>query len=116
MEPAMAEERMEEVPQRRRLLASARTAPPRQKEKKGAKERYRHKNEKDPLPRRCREERGPAHRLGCRGFLLADRRLAGGETRRLYAERRARNVVKSELVAELHRGGIAAVLAADADV
>src|SRR5580658_4766908 len=48
--------------------------------------------------------------------LLAERRLCGGETRDRHAERRARNVVEPDLVAERDRGRIAAVLAADAEL
>src|ERR1700722_17488234 len=48
--------------------------------------------------------------------LLAERCLGGGETRDRYAERRARDVVEPDLVAERDRGRIAAVLAADAEL
>src|SRR5579883_1232091 len=48
--------------------------------------------------------------------LLAERRLRGREARDRNAERRARDVVESDEVAELDRGRIAAVLAADAEL
>src|SRR5208282_4795244 len=46
----------------------------------------------------------------------AQGRLRGGEPRDRHAERRARHVVEIDLVAEGDRSGIAAVLAADADL
>src|SRR5581483_10009033 len=50
------------------------------------------------------------------GRRLAERRLRGGEPRDLHAERRAGHVVESGLMAERHRGRVAAVLTADADL
>src|ERR1051326_7156252 len=43
-------------------------------------------------------------------------RLGGGEAGDRYAERRAGNVIEPDLVAEGDRGGIAAVLAANAEL
>src|SRR5882757_2731315 len=59
--------------------------------------------------------------IGCSVSRLAGDRLAeGGLRRRKPRDRhpigRARDVVEPDLVAERHRGGIAAVLAADADL
>src|SRR5258707_5575403 len=48
--------------------------------------------------------------------LLAERGLRRGEPRDRHAERRAGHVVEPDLMAERDRGGIAAVLAADADL
>src|SRR6185295_6583945 len=48
--------------------------------------------------------------------LLAERGLRCGEARDRHAVGRARDVVETDLVAERHRGGIAAMLAADADL
>src|SRR5262245_14667621 len=53
-------------------------------------------------------------RLPGRG--LAEGGLRGGEARERHAERRARDVIERELVAERHGGRIAAVLAADPDL
>src|SRR6202000_893835 len=50
------------------------------------------------------------------GKIPAQRRLCGGEARDQHAERRARDVVQPDLVAEGDRGRIAAVLAADAEL
>src|ERR1041385_7850503 len=50
------------------------------------------------------------------GALVLDRRVRGREARDGHAERAAGHVVESGLVEELHRGGLAAVLAADADL
>ena len=47
---------------------------------------------------------------------LAQRRLCRGEARDRHAVRRARHVVEADLMTERHRGGIAAVLTADADL
>src|SRR4051794_23533247 len=47
---------------------------------------------------------------------LAERRLGGGETRDRHTERRARHIVEAGRMAERDRGGIAAVLAADAEL
>src|SRR5437660_1613137 len=53
-------------------------------------------------------------RLSRRG--LAEGCLRGGEAGDRHAVRRAGDVVEPDLVAERHRGGIAAVFAADADL
>src|SRR4051794_3823782 len=47
---------------------------------------------------------------------LAKRRLRCGQPRDRHAVGRARNVIEPDLVAERHRSGIAAVLAANADL
>src|SRR4051812_820345 len=47
---------------------------------------------------------------------LAERGLRRGKARDRHAVGRARNVVEPDLMAERHRGGIAAVFAADADL
>src|SRR5579885_996335 len=47
---------------------------------------------------------------------LAERRWRGGEPRDRHAKRRARDIVELDLVAELNRGRIAAVLAANAEL
>ena len=54
----------------------------------------------------------PTLLLLCRGALLLDRGLGGGEAGDGDAVGRAAHVVQAELVAELHAVGIAAVLAA----
>src|SRR4029077_8948062 len=48
--------------------------------------------------------------------LLLERRLGRGETGDGHTERRAGHVVHAHAVAELHRGRLAAVLPADADL
>src|SRR4051812_37794439 len=53
---------------------------------------------------------------GCLLSLFSKRSLRGGQTRDRHAERRAANVVEPDLVAEGYRAGLAAVLAADADL
>src|SRR5205807_2778972 len=47
---------------------------------------------------------------------LAERGLRGGEPRDRHPERRARDIVEPDLVAEGDRGGISRVLAADAEL
>src|SRR5690242_8125181 len=65
-------------------------------------------------PARRSNARGIASRLA--GGLLAERGLRSRKARDRHAERRAGHVVEPRLVAERHRGGIAAVLTADADL
>ena len=48
--------------------------------------------------------------------LIADGSLGGGEAGDGHTEGRAGHIVQTHLVAELHGGGIAAVLAADAQM
>src|SRR5262249_51872662 len=50
------------------------------------------------------------------GGVLAQRRLGGGKAGDRHPERRARHVVEPGLVTERHRGGIATVLAANAEL
>src|SRR4051812_23318856 len=50
----------------------------------------------------------------CRRF--TERRLRGRKPRNRYAERRTGNIIQADLVAERNRGGIAAMLAADAEL
>src|SRR5262245_45617164 len=57
-----------------------------------------------------------ASRLRLAGDLGADRGLRRSQPRDRHAIGRARDIVETDLVAELHRGGIAAMLAADADL
>src|SRR3954471_9725805 len=52
--------------------------------------------------------------LACR--ILAERGLRRGQPCDRHAERRARDIVERELMTEGHRGGIAAVLAANSDL
>src|SRR6266540_4990885 len=58
----------------------------------------------------------PHRRLLARAAGLAEGCLTGGQARGRDAERRAGDVVEPDLVAEAHRVGVAAVLAADAEV
>src|SRR5580704_5113978 len=48
--------------------------------------------------------------------VLAERRLGGSQAGDRHAERRAGDVVETDLVAERDRGGVAAVLAANAEL
>ncbi len=53
---------------------------------------------------------------GCQKPLFGQSGLGGGQTGDRHAERRATDVVQTDLVAEHHAGRVAAVLAADADL
>src|ERR1700681_2787533 len=50
------------------------------------------------------------------GSPFAERRLRGGEPGDRHPERRARDIVEPDLVTERDRGGVAGMLAADADL
>src|SRR5262249_51388645 len=67
------------------------------------------------MRRRDDDEEG-ARALGGARRLLAQRRLGGGEARDRHPERRARYIIQPDLVAERDRGGVAAMLAADAEL
>src|SRR6476660_5612658 len=64
-----------------------------------------------PILRRIRES---GSSLACR--ILAERGLRRRQPCDRHAERRARDIIERELVAEGHRGWIATVLAANADL
>src|SRR5690349_18311363 len=55
-------------------------------------------------------------RSGLAGGGLAERGLRGGKPRDRHAEGRAGNIIEPELMAEADRGGIPAMLAADAEL
>src|SRR5205807_7445647 len=57
-----------------------------------------------------------ALRRGTRSFVAAEGGVGGGEAGDGHAVGRARHVVEPDLVEELHRGWITAVLAADAEL
>src|SRR5205814_10548733 len=50
------------------------------------------------------------------GPSCAEGRMSGGQPRQGHPERRARHVVEADLVAEVDRGRVAAVLAADPEL
>src|SRR5262249_16543658 len=66
--------------------------------------------------RACTNAEGYALRSRRARAPLAERGLRRGEPRDRHPERRARHVIEPDLVAEGDRSGVAAVLAADADL
>src|SRR6202023_3629707 len=87
---------------------------PRVPPRRRSRYRSRRCDESDPWP--TPERAAAAALASCRaGCAFAKGGLGRGKARDRHPERRARHVIELDLVAEGDRGGIAAVLAADAE-